>query len=374
MNYYTLGKTGLKVSPLALGTMTFGIEWGWGADEKGAREMFDMARERGVNFFDTADQYTGGTSEEYLGKFVKDSGLRDQSVIATKYTLNDQADPNTGGNSRKNMIASVEGSLRRMGTDYIDLLYLHCWDRVTPPEEVMRAFDDLVRAGKIRYAGLSDVPAWYAARAQSVAEFRGYEPLAAIQLEYSLVERNIEFEFIDLGAALGPGLVAWSPLGGGLLSGKYKPSERQDEDKGRLAIMQDSINPAFAKFNDRNWAIVVELEKVAKEIGRSMASTALNWLVNRPGVGSVLVGASRPEQLKDNFSALDFEIPAELMDRLTKASEPESHFPYTFFEPEIQGLITGGAVVGDKPETYVKQVLNEGEPATITTDDSEEAA
>ncbi|TIW63589.1 MAG: aldo/keto reductase, partial [Mesorhizobium sp.] len=200
MNYYTLGNSGLRVSRIALGTMTFGTEWGWGADRETARSMFDAYVEAGGNFFDTADLYTNGTSETWLGEFVAERGLRDKAVIATKFTMNTEpGNPNSGGNGRKNIMRAVEASLRRLGTDYIDLYLLHVWDRLTPAEEVMRTLDDLVRAGKVRHIGLSDVPAWYAGRAQAIAELRGYEPVSALQLEYSLAERSIEHEFVPFG-------------------------------------------------------------------------------------------------------------------------------------------------------------------------------
>ncbi|MBW4619952.1 MAG: aldo/keto reductase [Cyanosarcina radialis HA8281-LM2] len=254
-SYYTLGKSGLRVSRLALGTMTFGTEWGWGADEETARQLFNTYIEAGGNFIDTADLYTGGTSETWLGKFVAERNLRDRTVIATKFSYNaEPGNPNAGGNGRKNMMRAVEGSLKRLGTDYIDLYILHTWDRITPAEEVMRTMDDLVRSGKVRYLGLSDTPAWYAARAQTLAEWRDYEPLSTLQLEYSLLERNIEREFIDLGTELGMGVMVWSPLASGLLSGKYKPSESNFSGEGRLEMMKDSANPAFQKFNDTCYA------------------------------------------------------------------------------------------------------------------------
>ena len=223
--YYTLGRSGLRVSRLALGTMTFGTEWGWGADRDTACQLFNTYVDAGGNFIDTADLYTNGTSETWIGEFVRERGLRDRVAIATKFSYNaDSGNPNTGGNGRKNILRAIDGSLQRLGTDYIDLYILHTWDRITPAEEVMRTLDDLVRAGKVRYVGLSDVPAWYASRAQTLAELRGYEPLSTLQLEYSLVERNIENEFIPLGTQHGMGVMVWSPLASGLLSGKYKPS------------------------------------------------------------------------------------------------------------------------------------------------------
>src|SRR5260370_19852889 len=208
------------------------------------------------------------------------------------------------------MIAALEASLRRLGTDYVDLYFLHAWDRLTPVEEVMRSLDDLVRAGKVRYIGLSDTPAWYASRAQTLAELHGYERIAALQLEYSLVERNIEDEFVPLGIAHGMGIMVWSPLGSGLLSGKYKPSRggAEGSGSGRLETMKDNTSPGFEKFNVRNWKIVGELERVANELGRSMAQVAINWTANRPGVGSVILEATKIPQLEANLGALDFEI------------------------------------------------------------------
>jgi aryl-alcohol dehydrogenase-like predicted oxidoreductase len=352
--YYTLGNSGLRVSRLALGAMTFGTEWGWGADEDMARQLFNTYIDAGGNFIDTADLYTNGTSETWLGKFIAERNLRDRAVIATKFTYNaEPGNPNTGGNGRKNILRAIEGSLERLGTDYIDLYILHTWDTITPAAEVMRTMDDLVRSGKVRHIGLSNTPAWYAARAQTLAEWRGYEPISTLQLEYSLVERNIEREFVPLGLELGLGIMVWSPLASGLLSGKYKPGE--SGTAGRLAAMKESQNPAFQKFSDRNWQIVAELERVARELERSMAQVAVNWTANRPGIGSVIVGATQLSQLEDNLKALEFEIPQELSDRLEAISRPEAQFPYTFFESEIQGMIHGGQSVGRKPTGYFPQ-------------------
>ena len=354
MNYYTLGQTGLKVSRLALGTMTFGDDWGWGASTSASQQMFDAYVEAGGNFFDTADLYTNGRSEEMLGTFIAERGLRDQAVIASKFSYNGQpGNPNAGGNGRKNIMRAVDGSLARLGTDYIDLYILHTWDRLTPAEEVMRTMDDLVRSGKIRHVGLSDIPAWYAAEANTIARFRGYEPVSALQLEYSLTERNIENEYIDLATRQGAGIMAWSPLSSGLLSGKYRPSEgSMPEGEGRLATTAGSGNPAFEKFTDRNFRIVAELEAVSKALGRSMAQVAVNWVANRPGVASVLIGATRLHQLQDNLGALDFDIPEDLLARLNAASEDPKRFPYNMFGPELQGMLNGGATVGDKPDGY----------------------
>ncbi|NJL46700.1 MAG: aldo/keto reductase [Leptolyngbyaceae cyanobacterium SM2_5_2] len=365
--YYTLGKSGLRVSRLALGTMTFGTEWGWGADETSARQLFNAYVDAGGNFVDTADLYTGGTSEAWLGQFIAERNLRDRMVITTKFTYNaEPGNPNAGGNGRKNILRAVEGSLQRLGTDYIDLYMLHTWDTITPVEEVMRTMDDLVRSGKVRHIGLSDTPAWYAARGQTLAEWRGYEPLSALQLEYSLVERNIEQEFVSLGTELGMGIMVWSPLASGLLSGKYKPSESGSTGAGRLATMQGSSNPGFQKFSDRNWKIVGELERVAQILDRSMAQVAINWTANRPGIASVIIGATKLSQLEDNLKALDFEIPSELKQRLDEVSRPAVQFPYSFFGDEIQGMIHGGVTVGAKPVGYILNQLIQSSGAGVS--------
>ena len=366
MQYFTLGHSGLRVSRLALGTMTFGTDWGWGADKNTAHELFDAYVERGGNLIDTADLYTNGVSEQWVGEFVRERKLRDRVAIATKFTFNaDPTNPNSGGNGRKNMLRAVEGSLKRLNTDYIDLYLMHAWDMITPAEEVMRTFDDLVRSGKVRYVGLSNVPSWYASRAQTIAQLRAMEPLSALQLEYSLVERSLENEFVPLGQSQGMGVMAWSPLGSGLLSGKYKPSQSQQFGEGRLQTMRGSDNAAFQKLTERNFAIVAELEAVAREVERSMAQVAINWVAGRPGVATVLIGATRKTQLDDNLAALDFELPAALRARLDTASAPAAISPYTYFTPSMQAMQTGGAVVGDKPAGYFRPLLIDAKPAGV---------
>ena len=356
-SYYTLGRSGLRVSRLALGTMTFGTEWGFGADKQTVRAMFNAYVDAGGNFFDTADMYTGGTAETWLGELIAERGLRDKAVIATKFSHSaEPGNPNAGGNGRKAMLRAVEASLKRLGTDYIDLYMLHTWDQVTPVEEVMRTFDDLVRSGKVRHIGLSDVPAWYASRAQTIAELRGYEPVCALQLEYSLVERNIEHEFVALGTGHGMGLMVWSPLANGLLSGKYRPSDDGGVGSGRLETLKPYLSPPFRRFTERNWAIVAELEAVAREAGRSMAQVALAWVAGRPGVASVILGATGVEQLKENIAALAFSLPGELSARLDAASAPRQSFPYIFFGSEVQGSLHAGAIVGTKPQGYFPRV------------------
>lgn len=353
MEYYALGRTGLKVTRLSLGTMTFGEDWGWGANESASREVFDLYLEAGGNFIDTADLYVNGKSEELLGKFIRETGTRDRLVVSTKFGFNaEMGNPNAGGNGRKNILRAVERSLKRLGTDYLDLYFLHSWDRITPSEEVMRTIDDLISSGKVLHFGLSNVPAWYASRCQTMAENFGYEKISTLQMEYNLVERNIEFEFLPMGKELGMGVMVWSPLAGGFLSGKYVLSDGKVKGEGRLKTMAGSGNPAFEKFNQKNFKILEELQKVSKEMDRPMAQVALNWVLNRPGVASVLVGARKPEQLRENLGALEFSIPDELQTRLDAMSRPERPYPYLFFGEEMQPMVNGEVVVKDKWEGY----------------------
>jgi aryl-alcohol dehydrogenase-like predicted oxidoreductase len=343
-DYVTLGRSGLRVSPLSLGTMTFGTEWGWGSDEAQAREIFDRYVNQGGNFVDTANFYTGGKSEQMVGKFIGEKKLRDRTVLATKFTFNlEQGNPNSGGNGRKNIYQALDASLRRLQTDYIDLYWLHAWDVVTPVEEVVATLTDLVSHGKIRYYGFSDTPAWYVARAQTLAEREGKERLIALQLEYSLVERNIEREHIPAAQELGIGICPWSPLAGGFLTGKYqREGAESGKGEGRLETTKESGNPAFNKFSERNWRIHEVLVDVAKQIGKPPAQIALNWVITQPGVTSTIIGATKLAQLNDNLQAAEITIPAELRKRLDEASTPEATQPYTFFGPDIQPLMTGG--------------------------------
>lgn len=350
--YHLLGKSGLRISPLALGTMTFGNDWGWGASEDTARELFNTYLESGGNFIDTADLYTNGTSEQFIGKFVRERNARDRVVIATKYSFNAEAgNPNAGGNGRKNLLRAVEGSLRRLQTDYIDLYWLHAWDTFTPAEEVMHTLNALVESGKVRYIGLSDCPAWYVARAQTIAELRGWERLAGLQYEYNLAERAIEQEYVPLAHELGMGICVWSPLASGLLTGKYTKHSLRE---GRLKTMQGSGNPAFDRItaNPRNWDIVDALNAAAKEVGRPASQVALNWVANRPGVSAVLLGATKLDQLKSNLAALDFELPAGVAAKLDEVSRPELVTPYMFFGPQMQAMQTGGVTVQREPKGF----------------------
>ncbi len=356
--YYTLGRSGLRVSPLSLGTMTFGNDWGWGADEAASRRMFDRYLAAGGNFIDTADLYTNGHSEELIGRFVAAAKARDRVVIATKFSYGaEPGNPNAGGNGRKAMLRAVEGSLRRLGTDYIDLYLLHTWDRITPAEEVLETFDHLVAAGKIRYAGLSDVPAWYAAEMATLARAHGRQRLVNLQLQYSLVERNIEREFVDLALEFGLGITAWSPLGMGLLGGRYRPGDERGDGAGRLHVLKASGIAALQdKFTERNWTIVGVLERVAREAGISMSQAAIQWAARRPAIGSVILGARTPEQLEDNLAALDRDLTPVQLAALDEASALPLQFPYSFFAQDQQARIHGGVAVGDKPDGYAAPV------------------
>src|SRR5919197_2103328 len=239
MKYYLLGKSGLRVSEICFGAMTFGEEWGWGTSKEESRKVFNEYIDAGSNFIDTANNYTGGTSEKYIGEFIA-SDDRDRFVLATKYTSNTRrGDPNAGGNHRKNMVQSLEASLQRLNTDYIDLYWVHAWDPMTPIEEMMRALDDMIRAGKILYAGISDAPAWIVSQANTLANLRGWNEFIAIQIEYSLIERTSERELLPMANALDLGVTAWSPLGGGVLTGKYE-KKLSSKDRGRSSSNSSS--------------------------------------------------------------------------------------------------------------------------------------
>lgn len=350
-DYRLLGRSGLRVSPLSLGTMTFGQDWGWGADEAEARRIFDIYTERGGNFIDTASVYTNGSSETLLGKFA--AGRRDRLVLATKYTLNAffPGDPNAGGNHRKSLVQSVEASLKRLGTDYIDLLYLHIWDGLTPAEEIMRGFDDLARAGKILYAGVSDIPAWQVARMQTLADLRGWTPLVALQIEYSLAQRTVERELIPMARELGLGVLAWSPLAMGVLTGKYT---RQDLDAAASAQTQarpegarGDVAYSHAIFNERSLAIGETVKQVAASLGNTPAQVALAWLLQRGA--NPIVGARTAAQFEDNLGALQVRFGEEHLRQLDDASRVELGFPHDFLISEIpRGLITGGAKIAPR--------------------------
>ena len=346
-SYRALGRSGLIVSPLALGTMTFGTGR-WGADEDGSRAIFHRYVEAGGNLIDTADIYSGGESERLVGKFIAESGSRDAIVLATKFAFNQSAspvastnsaggNPNAGGAGSKNIHRALDASLKRLGTDYIDLYWMHIWDRVTPIEEIVQTLGDLVRAGKIRYYGFSDMPAWMAMKAATIAAERRVPGPIAMQLEYSLVARDVESEHFPAAREGGMGVMPWSPLAGGFLSGKY----RRDDvaGKGRLS----GANPfGNTKFTERNWAIVDTLEQVAGEMERSMAEVALAWTLAREGVASTLVGASKVSQLESNIAATDIHFDAAHLERLNDASAPPLGFSSGLGSPMIRRMIFGG--------------------------------
>ena len=326
MRYKLLGRTGLRVSELCLGTMTFGEEWGWGASKEVSRAMFDAFADAGGNFVDTANLYTGGTSETFVGEFLK--GRRERFVLATKYTLNMAPDdPNGGGNHRKNLVQSLDASLKRLGTDYIDLYWVHAWDGMTPLEETMRALDDVVRAGKILYVGISDAPAWVVSRANTLAELKDWSPFAALQIQYSLADRSPERDLLPMAKALDLAVTPWGVLGGGVLSGKYKTA------KDRPAGARYAKDEAWAKsvVTERSVRIAEAAAQVAKETGRSASQVALAWVRQQPfGVIVPILGAKSVTQLRENLGCLNFTLGPDPLARLDAASKIDLGFPHEF--------------------------------------------
>jgi aryl-alcohol dehydrogenase-like predicted oxidoreductase len=346
-DYVTLGRSGLRVSPLCLGAMTFGEDWGWGSSVSESESILARFLERGGNFIDTANVYTKGHSEKIIGDFIaRDKSRRDRVVIATKFFGNlYNMDPNGGGASRKSMHAACEQSLRRLQTDYIDLYWMHSWDKFTPIEETMRALDDLVRAGKVRYIGFSDTPAWKVAQAQTIASFRGWTPLVALQIEYSLIERTVEGAMIPAALELGLGVTPWSPLRGGVLSGKYtrENAATQKPDRGERVTQF---------FTERTYAIIDELIKIAKAHHTNAAAIALAWVQSRPGVASTIIGARRLDQLEQNLSALDVKLATDEISALDALSEPTLNFPAQFLKFAQMFMHAGATVNGEKSETW----------------------
>jgi aryl-alcohol dehydrogenase-like predicted oxidoreductase len=318
----------LRVSELALGTMTFGETWGWGASKEESRSIFDAFAEAGGNFVDTANNYTDGTSEEYVGDFVALD--REHFVIATKYTLSTRRDdPNAGGNHRKNMVQALEASLRRLRTDYVDLLWLHMWDGLTPVEEIMRAFDDLVRAGKVLYVGFSDTPAWVVSRAHAIASVRGWTPPVAVQLPLSLADRGAQRDLLPMARQLDLAVCAWGVLEGGTLTGKYFSEDG--------APRRYSGDPG-----ETEQALAREVMAVAEEAGCTPAQVALNWVRQRPGLVIPIIGARTKEQARDNLGSLERELTPEQLDRLTQAAPISLGFPHSFLASDhVTQLIFG---------------------------------
>jgi aryl-alcohol dehydrogenase-like predicted oxidoreductase len=337
MDYRLLGRSGLRVSELSLGTMTFGEDWGWGASKDEAKKIYEAYREAGGNFVDTANLYTNGASERLVGEFVQ--GHRQEIVLATKYTnAAPGTDANAAGNHRKSMVQAVEASLKRLQTDYIDLYWLHIWDQVTPVEEVMRAFDDLVRAGKVLYVGVSDAPAWWVAQANTLACLRGWSPFIGLQIEYNLIERTVERELIPMAKALGLGMVAWSPLSGGVLTGKYNAA--QPDSSARYAT---DMMKAWLPQKDRQERIVAALRKVSDETQRPLAQVALAWLRYRDVPVIPIIGARKLSQFQDNLASLSLALTPERVARLDEASQIELGFPHDFYRRDmVRTFVYGG--------------------------------
>lgn len=341
-HYVTLGRSGLRVSPLCLGTMTFGEDWGWGSSVKDSEAIMDRFFELGGNFLDTANIYTKGHSEKIIGDHVgRHPSKRDRLVIATKFSSNlYRGDPNGGGMSRKAILAQCEASLRRLQTDYIDLHWLHAWDATTPIDETMRALDDLVTSGKVRYIGFSDTPAWKCAEAQTIARMRGWSPLIALQIEYSLLERTVEGDLVPMALEMGLGITPWSPLKSGALSGKYRREQHGRHEAGRGAM-------ATGALSDTAYDIIDELVRIAQELGSTPSRVALAWLQGRPGVTSPIIGARTLEQLEDNLAAVDVALTQAHLDQLDGLSKPRLNFPAEFLS-RVGPFVQGGTTINGR--------------------------
>jgi len=357
-DFRTFGQSGLVVSSLALGTMTFGTQR-WGCDKAQALEIFKYYYEQGGNFIDTANVYSGGTSETLTCEFIRDLGIRDEVVLATKAGFSSGKYPHAGGNGSKHIHSSLHQSLRRLDTDYIDIFWIHMWDMVTPPEEVLLTVAGLIQSGKIRYWGLSNVPAWYAAKVVTLARSANLPAPIAMQLEYSLVERSTEQEHLPLAQHEHLALQPWSPLGGGFLTGKYDRTDANNvagkrgsalpdgtPDKGTKKERLSGDNPfGDSKFTDQNWAVLDVLVQIADECNCSPAQVALNWLTTMPGIQAPIIGASKPEQLKNNIAALSLTLSAEQQAALLEISQPRLAYPSSLFNARVQKFVFGGVNV-----------------------------
>jgi aryl-alcohol dehydrogenase-like predicted oxidoreductase len=333
MKYKLLGNSGLRVSEVALGTMTFGEDWGWGANKETAQGIYTAYREAGGNFVDTANFYTNGTSERIVGELI--ASERDEIVLATKFsTATSETNPNASGLGRKNMTQAVEASLKRLNTEYIDLYWIHLWDFLTPVEEVMRGLDDLVRSGKVLYVGISDTPAWIASEAQMLAKLRGWSPFIGLQIEYSLVQRTVERELLPFAHAHDLGVLAWSPLAEGVLTGKYSRKNREADSEQPNSSRQDKMD--LRRLNERSLAIVDAVQDLADEIGRHPAQVALNWLRAKGTIP--MLGASKLSQMQSNLAALEFELTDQQVATLDEVSSIDFGFPYDFYTTVIQGM------------------------------------
>ncbi|RLU02825.1 MAG: aldo/keto reductase [Ketobacter sp.] len=336
-HYRLLGRSGLRVSPLSLGTMTFGMK-GWGTDQEEAERILNHYMEFGGNFIDTANYYANGESEKMLGRLI--APKREQLVVATKYSLTmNKGDPNAAGNHRKNMVQSVEASLRRLKTDFIDLFYLHLWDNFTPAEEILRAFDDLVRAGKILYVGISDTPAWQVSRLQAIADLRGWSPLVALQIPYNLTERTVEREYMPMAREMGLGILPWSPLAGGVLSGKYT----RDDLNVKPANMDSrkNINLATGRLTEQALEIADVVVAVAEELDVGPAQVALAWTLQNPAVTSPIMGTRTFSQLEENIKALSVQFTADQIARLQAVSRIDACFPNNLIDTPTSEMMFG---------------------------------
>ncbi len=339
MQYKLLGNSGLRVSELCLGTMTFGEDWGWGASKDESRNIFERFVEAGGNFIDTSNNYTNGTSERFVGEFIR--AERERFVVASKYSLSTRPDdPNGGGNHRKNMVQALEASLRRLGTDYLDLYYLHMWDAMTPVEEVMRAFDDLVRAGKVLYVGISDTPAWVVAQADMLAELRGWSRIVALQLPYSAAGRDPERDLLPMARARGMTVTAWGVIGGGVLTGKYNRGTNEPR--------------RYEDASERSRRVAETVGAVAADIARPPSQVAINWVRRQSSNMIPIVGARTEAQMDENLMALEFELGPEELQRLDQAAPIELGFPHSFLaDPEVRELIFGRTFTSiDHPSRY----------------------
>ena len=355
-HYVTLGRSGLRVSPFCLGAMTFGEDLGWGSSVSESQAIMDRFIERGGNFIDTANLYTKGHSEKIIGDHLgRDSSKRDRLVIATKFSGNHYpGDPNGGGSSRKAIIAACEQSLRRLQTSYIDLYWLHNWDKHTPIEETMATLHDLVQSGKVRYIGISDTPAWKTTQAQLLAQFRGWPQFIGLQIEYSLLERTVEGELVPMALELGMGITPWSPLKGGILSGKYTRS-----NAGQGDLTKRGWNASY--LNDKAYDVIDGLSAIAKKLDTTPARVALAWVQGRPGVASTILGARTLAHLDDNLAALDVKLSADDVGTLDALTTPTLNFPAAFlaYAATIQN---GGATVnGERSEPSPWGVTKKGD-------------
>ncbi|RLT95668.1 aldo/keto reductase [Ketobacter sp.] len=340
-HYRLLGRSGLRISPLTLGTMTFGMP-GWGTELSEADKMLGHFIELGGNSLDTANYYANGESERILGRLMAER--RQQLVVATKYSLTmKKGDPNASGNHRKNMIQSVEASLQRLNTDYIDLFYLHLWDNLTPVEEILRAFDDLVRAGKILYVGISDTPAWQVSRLQTLAQLRGWSPLVALQIPYNLTERTVEREFMSMATEMGLGVLPWSPLAGGVLSGKYR---RDDLSLKPSALdSRKNINLATGRLTEQALDIAEVVAAVAHDLDSTSSQIALAWTLQNPSVTSPIIGARTFDQLAENLKALTIQFSDEHLRQLQQVSDIETCFPHNLIDSPTSHMMLGQCTI-----------------------------